>query len=173
MQTASLASFFEMCTIAVLAYAAVSDIRTFRIPNILPVLVMTLFGGYFVVAPSHVSLINHLASLILVFTAGLIVFRYRIMAGGDVKLLAAIALWFSVGQLYIPLTLIALAGGLQALLIIAYHYLSSSLRSWSVIRTGANESSQGELMPGLRARRVPYGVAIATGSICALLLTHS
>lgn len=169
----NIALIVQSCAAVVLVVAAIGDFRTFRIPNIFPALIIALFAVYAIVSPTPVGLIAHIASLILVFMAGLVVFHYKIMAGGDVKLIVSLALWFSIDQLHILLTIIALAGGVQAAIIILYHYVSLALRSLSVMRSEVCVENMSVRSPELRGRRVPYGVAIAGGSICAFLLTQS
>lgn len=173
MEITSAALVVQICVMAVLVFAAVGDIRSFRIPNAIPLIIAALFVVYMPVATEPTNLLSHLASFVLAFVIGLFAFRYRIMAGGDVKLIAAIALWFSVGQLYILMTLIALAGGLQSVFIVLYHYASLGLRSLLVGAGGTVETGPPGDGSGLRGRRVPYGVAIAIGSIIALFLTLS
>lgn len=170
---ANIVLIVQSCAALVLIVAAIGDFRTFRIPNIIPALIIALFAVYAIVTPTPVGLMAHIASVILVFVAGLLVFHYKIMAGGDVKLIVALALWFNIDQLHILLTLIALAGGVQAAIIVLYHYVSLALQSLSVMRSETCAENMSVGTPGLRGRRVPYGVAIAGGSICAFLLAQS
>lgn len=160
----------HICVVLALLVAAVSDLRTFRIPNVFPVFIMSLFIGYWVLVQTEVNLLGHLTSFALTFLLGLVAFRYRILAGGDVKLIAAIALWFSVEQLYILLTLIAIAGGVQAAIVVFCHYASHGLRSLHAVLRSGSQSESIECGPGLTGRRIPYGVAIAGGSTMAFLL---
>ena len=72
-------------------------------------------------------------------------FHFRMMGGGDVKMIAALALWFPLGQLVTMLIVMSLAGGaITALMLI---------EKWVRRRTAQPE--------------VPYGIAIA---IAALLM---
>lgn len=173
MEADSLAFIFQICVIAVLVIAAIGDFRTFRIPNELPLLIIVMFFVSFAVAPERASLVSHMTSFLLALALGLVAFRYKIMAGGDVKLIAAIALWFGVDQLHILLTLIALVGGLQSVSIILYFYVSRFLRRQSVDGTGDSGVRSAEGGSSLKGRRIPYGVSIAIGSIFAILLTSS
>lgn len=175
MEIARPENIFQIFVALTLLGAAISDLRTFRIPNAFPTFIMVLFIGYVILAatgvlPAEVNVIGHVTSFALAFLLGLIAFRYRVMAGGDVKLIAATALWVSLDQLHILLALIALAGGLQAAAVVLFHYASHCLRSLHAVVSSASESESIGYGPGLTGRRIPYGIAIAGGSIAAFLL---
>ena len=73
-------------------------------------------------------------------------FYAGMMGGGDVKLAAALALWFSPASTIKFLVLMSLAGGVLTLLVVAWHRLKK--------REGRPE--------------IPYGVAIAFGGLAIL-----
>ena len=74
-------------------------------------------------------------------------FALRVMGGGDVKLIAALALWLAPADFLSMLIMMALVGGVLPLLI----------GMWNVIRRKA----------GARLS-VPYGIAIAAGGLWIL-----
>ena len=83
-----------------LVMAGLSDLRSLRIPNLLtgafalafpPTALM--FGG------GTVDWLSHIAAGAAVFLGAAILFALRLMGGGDVKLLAAVALWIGLGAL--------------------------------------------------------------------------
>ena len=76
-------------------------------------------------------------------------FALRMMGGGDVKLLTALALWIEPGLFLQLLIVMALAGGL----------LTIVLGAWHVARRQRQKL------------QVPYGVAISTGGLW-VLTTH-
>lgn len=86
-----------------------------------------------------------------VLGVGTLLFVRGWMGGGDVKLLAASALWFDLDQGWKMLVAVAIAGGLEALLIMLLR-----LFPWpQSFRTRLAVLRKGEAMP--------YGVAIAAG----------
>ena len=100
-----------------------------------------------------VGLWQNLALFAGVLVAGTILFGRNLMGGGDVKLLAAGALWCNFSAGWKMLVAVALAGGIETILIL----LSRSF-NWSD-RTLAR-------VEFLRRRGgVPYGIAIAAGLI--------
>ncbi len=82
----------------------VFDAREYRIPNYL-VLILLGFSVIFLIleqsSGSEVSLFPHLLGFLACFTLGLIFYLMKIMAAGDVKLLAAIGFILGVSKLLV------------------------------------------------------------------------
>ncbi len=98
-----------------LAAAAVSDFRTLRIPNWLTGLLALAFPVGALAAGHPIAWLPHVAAGLAVFAVATVLFALRLMGGGDVKLLAATALWIGLAQLLPFLVLVALVGGAFAL----------------------------------------------------------
>ncbi|MBL4639392.1 MAG: prepilin peptidase [Kordiimonadaceae bacterium] len=136
---------------ALLILAAISDIMHRRISNRLVVSIVALFAIWAVSllangAPLYNVLIWPLVTALIVFAVGAALFAVRLMGGGDVKLLAAIAL-FAGPTLSLPFVLyVVVAGGFVAAgtLIIA---------------------RVGKPTEPTAATTVPYGVAITVGGL--------
>lgn len=87
----------------------------------------------------------------VVLAVGTFMFGRGWMGGGDIKLLAASALWFNLSDGWKLLVAIAIAGGIEALLIIIVRRLP-----WSdALRT--------KVLLLRRRGPIPYGIAIALG----------
>lgn len=141
--------------IGLFVWAGATDIRHRRIPNALAA-TLALAGLARILAaiaggepPAGAG--TDLMIATLVFAVGALMFNWALLGGGDVKLLAAGALW--VGAPAVPsfLVVTVLAGGVLA----AYFAVRIIARR---LRDG------GRLRPTL-----PYGVAIAAGGIFATL----
>jgi prepilin peptidase CpaA len=145
-------SAFTQLLLAVLAtllvVAAVIDVRTFTISNRLNLAVALLAPVYWAAVPlslwPEVPLQIAAAVIVFVLLAGL--FYAGMMGGGDVKLAAALALWFPPGLTIKFLVLMSLAGGVLTLGLLAWH------------RTKRREGRP----------EIPYGVAIAFGALAIL-----
>ncbi|HEU4968522.1 A24 family peptidase [Sphingomonas sp.] len=138
-----------LVTLAViLVVAAVIDVRTFTISNRLNLTVALLAPVYWAsVALSPwpgVAIQLAAAAIVFVLLAG--AFYAGMMGGGDVKLAAALALWFPPAGTVKFLILMSLAGGVLTLLILVLHKMRN--------REGRPE--------------IPYGVAIAFGGLAIL-----
>jgi prepilin peptidase CpaA len=132
----------------ILVVAAVIDVRTRTISNRLNIAVAALAPLYWwsVSLPLWPGIASHVAVAAGVFLLFAIAFFVGMMGGGDVKLAAALALWFSpLGTLRF-LVFMSIAGGLLTVLVLVIHRLRS--------KEGKPE--------------VPYGVAIAIGALAIL-----
>jgi prepilin peptidase CpaA len=138
-----------LATLAILLLiAAVVDVRTFTISNKLNLGIAALAPLYWwsVSLPLWPGPAIQLAVAAAVFLVLAIAFWVGMMGGGDVKLAAALALWFSPAETVKFLVLMSIAGGLLTLFIVAAHKLRD--------KAGRPE--------------VPYGVAIAFGGLAIL-----
>ena len=133
---------------AILVVAAVVDVRTFTISNRLNLTVALLAPVYWasVALSPWPGMAVQIAAAATVFVLFAGAFYAGMMGGGDVKLAAALALWFSPFTTLRFLVLTSLAGGVLTLAVVAWHRARR--------REGRPE--------------VPYGVAIAAGGIAIL-----
>jgi prepilin peptidase CpaA len=89
----------------------------------------------------------------LVLGLGTLLFVRGWMGGGDIKLIAASALWFDFDQGWKMLVAVAIAGGLEAVAVMLLRLLP-----WPISLTK-------KLAVLRRGEAMPYGVAIAAGVI--------
>jgi prepilin peptidase CpaA len=133
---------------ALLVVAAVIDVRTFTISNRLNLTVALLAPAYWLsVALSPwpgIAIQIAAAATVFLILAG--AFYAGMMGGGDVKLAAALALWFPPLLTVKFLVLMSLAGGVLTVMVLAWH-----------------RAKQREGRP-----EIPYGVAIAFGGLAIL-----
>jgi prepilin peptidase CpaA len=133
---------------AILVFAAVIDVRTFTISNRLNLTVALLAPLYWLsiaLAPwPGIAIQLAAGGAVFALLAG--AFYVGMMGGGDVKLAAALSLWFSPGAIVKFLVLMSLAGGVLTLAILVWHRAKR--------REGRPE--------------IPYGVAIAFGGLAIL-----
>jgi len=133
---------------AILVVAAVIDVRTYTISNRLNLTVACLAPVYWlsIALPLWPDAGIQLATGAGVFALLAAAFYAGMMGGGDVKLAAALALWFSPASTLKFLVLMSLAGGVLTLVVMALHRVKR--------REGRPE--------------IPYGVAIAFGGLAIL-----
>jgi prepilin peptidase CpaA len=131
-----------------LVFAAITDIQRRQIDN-------WLNGAIALAAPVFwwssgielwpgVALQLGIAVLAFAFFAGL--FALKMMGGGDVKLLTALALWIEPTAFLQLLLIMAIAGGVLTIVMGAYHFLARQKDRLAI----------------------PYGVAIAFGGLWVL-----
>jgi prepilin peptidase CpaA len=131
-----------------LVVAAVIDVKTFTISNRLNAFIALLVPLFWWSSgldfwPDAAIQVG-IAVLVFVALAG--AFYAGMMGGGDVKLAAALALWFSPASTVMFLILMSIAGGVLTLVVVAIH------------RTKKKAGKP----------QVPYGVAIAFGALAIL-----
>ena len=131
-----------------LVVAAVIDVKTFTISNRLNAFIALLAPLFWWSSgldfwPDAAIQVG-VAVLVFVVLAG--AFYAGMMGGGDVKLAAALALWFSPASTVMFLILMSIAGGVLTLVVVTIH------------RTKKKEGKP----------QVPYGVAIAFGALAIL-----
>jgi prepilin peptidase CpaA len=133
---------------AILIVAAVIDVRTFTISNRLNLTVAALAPLYWWSIPISPwpGVAIQLAAGAAVFLLLALAFFGGMMGGGDVKLAAALGLWFPPAATVKFLVLMSLAGGVLTLAVLGWHRLKR--------REGRPE--------------IPYGVAIAFGALAIL-----
>jgi len=132
----------------ILVIAAVIDVRTFTISNRLNLLVALLAPVFWwsVGLPLWPDGAIQVAVAGGVFMLLALAFFAGMMGGGDVKLAAALALWFSPPATLRFLVFMSIAGGIFTLVVLVLHRVRS--------RGGRPQ--------------VPYGVAIAIGGLAIL-----
>lgn len=139
-----------------LAAGAAWDLTCFRIPNLVSLGLAALFPLAVLLSPVPVPWGWHLAAGAIVLTAGMGLFALKLLGGGDVKLMAAAALWLGMNSLGLYLLLVSVAGAALTLVLLALRPALAGL---------------GERMPVLRPRAgIPYGIAIAAGGL--MLVEH-
>lgn len=158
-----------VASFGVLVVAAGNDLKERIIPNRLVLLVA--MGGLALGVTSRPSLvwISILAAVVLVFLLGVLA-HFKLLGGGDVKLIAAVSLLVPPDRIGSLLVAIAFVGGLLSL---GYLAAYRTLRHVQVTRRGAARSAQTRLnsnqwLDSERARlvggdSVPYGIAILGG----------
>jgi prepilin peptidase CpaA len=89
--------FIDLFTISLflglLALAVATDLESMRIPNRICLLIVALYPCHVLAQAAPVDWLGAMAVAGAVFLVGLIPFAFRLMGGGDVKLMAAVALW--------------------------------------------------------------------------------
>lgn len=161
-----------LALVGTLAWAAVNDAMWYRIPNAVPIVILALYPLYLLAGgPGLANLHWSLAIALATFLTGAFMFARGWMGGGDVKLLAALALW--AGPAHFPelILMTSIAGGVLALIGIlpgraaTIAWLALNLRI-ALRLPEAPRSATGR-------RTIPYGVAIAVGGLqlCGQLYT--
>ncbi|SMF61300.1 A24 family peptidase [Allosphingosinicella indica] len=127
---------------AMLIVAVIGDVRERRIPNWLNGAIALAAIPFWIASGLGLAEIGiQIGAALVVFLLFAIAFRFGAMGGGDVKLLAALALWLPPLAMLELLVVMSLAGGALTIAMALRHRLARA---------------EGKL-------KIPYGVAIAFG----------
>ena len=138
---------------AFLAAAAVEDGLRLRISNITCIAVtMTAIIGMVLLGPK-LALWQNLLVFAAVLVIGTMLFSAGKLGGGDVKLFAAVGLWFDLKGSLALISCIFIAGGLLALIVISARFFPPKRSRLGPMRKGA---------------KIPYGIAICAGALFAI-----
>jgi prepilin peptidase CpaA len=154
--------------LALMAAAAWCDVRLRRIPNALTMSgVAVAIGLRLVTGPG--AGIDGVTGAILAFVLCLPFFVLGVLGGGDAKLLMAVGAFMGPRDFLLAMLVIASLGGIlgavdamrKGILLPVLYNCGDILKHWATLgRRGANRS-----LTTTGALAIPYGVAIATGSL--------
>ena len=128
-----------------LAAGAIEDMVRLRISNLTCAAITVLAIIAMLVTGPTWSLWQNLLVFAAILAVGTLAFSAGIIGGGDVKFLAAVALWVPLKTAALLVAAIFLAGGAIALLAMLF---------WQFRKSGSSS----------KARQIPYGLAIALGA---------
>jgi len=147
--------FIVLLLSILLVIASISDIRDRRIPNWTVLAIAALFVPWALV--THAPLLSSLGAALIVFLVSCGLYAFGILGAGDSKLLTAVALFVGISQLPRFLVLVAVVGGVIALVSL----MTRPTRAMVMLHMRGK---------GDFGRGIPYGVAIAVGAICIVAL---
>ncbi len=152
---------------SVLVFGAVAwnDLAHRSIPNLLPLAVLGLAILRFVVAPPPGELLYTFLAALAAFCVTLFLFSRGWFGGGDVKLLSATILLVGARDAMTFLLLMALAGGVLSVLVVAWTFVGRwRARRQATVPNAPDVDGDDAEAP----MTVPYGVAIAAAAVLVL-----
>lgn len=146
------------------AVASVTDVRTRKIPNYIPIFVFSC-ALIFQACHGWLPLLQSLGIAFAVLLAGWVLFALRWMGGGDIKLLAAGAalvgpphaanfLWFSI-----------MSGGVLSIIAIVLRRQILATIPSLIIRVQQAPRNPKVLLDAQNRSVLPYALAIAAGAV--------
>ncbi len=169
--------------VALLALAALIDLRERRIPNWLTGGVAALYPLYVLASPMPIAWLGALVVAAAIFMFGFVLFARQLIGGGDVKLIAAVSLWTGLDHLALFALVTSLAGGGLALGSLWYRRWHGVIDAhmaalgWNLAPAGtrhagsaASEASHSITSTSIEPAplTLPYGVAIAAGGLAVV-----
>jgi prepilin peptidase CpaA len=160
MQPGIFESLVIFCFVVLLIWAALSDIRSFIIPNMLCLAIAGLYPVYVVASAHTPDWPIAVAIAAGVFVLGAVLFAFNLIGGGDIKLLSATLLWAGPEYGVMFLVITVLFGGVLAVAMLIWtkmHQFTPFL--WRLVGP--------PMVSGEHAAKqsMPYGVAISFGGL--------
>jgi len=143
--TIALPDIFAVLLAVMLLMGAWTDIKTRTIANELNAAIALMAIGFWWACgePIWPDIALRIGVAVALFALFALLFMLKMMGGGDVKMIAAVALWLPLKALFVMLTVMALAGGVITVFLMVRH-------RWR---------------PNAERPEIPYGVAIAIGGL--------
>ena len=142
---------------AAMAFAAAFDLFTMTIPNRIS---LALVAAFCLIAPISglpwQTIAIHVATGFGMLVVGIVLFARGVVGGGDAKLLAAASLWLGFDSLFEFLTMVAMLGGVLAVVILAYR---------KAVPEGFLGQPQWLVKLHSKESGIPYGVAISAAAM--------
>jgi Flp pilus assembly protein protease CpaA len=141
--------YIEIAVVAVLFYVGFTDFRTFKIRNDVVLLLLVLYVLFALISRSRSEILSNVILAAVIFGVLLWFYTYRVLGGGDVKLMTVVCLWIGA---HCTLLFAALL-----LLLIGLHLVAARM-GWA----------QTKPMAGRHA--IPYAPSIAGALIGIIML---
>jgi len=145
---------------ALFVWAAVTDFRSFQIPNRISISLVALYPAYLLAGhtmPNWEVVGVAVAFALIVFVVGFGMFVMGWMGGGDVKLLSVAALWAGPASI-LPFLIVVVVASMVLALVIAVRTLTEQ-------SVPLREAVVGLRFAPLMKLTVPYGAAIGVGGL--------
>jgi prepilin peptidase CpaA len=169
-------------TMILLVLAAVSDITRYRIPNAIVYAIVAAFAVGAIFNFTWPAIVWPVLAGVAMFLLGAGLFALGLFGGGDVKLIAAMALWTGFADLPRFLLIMGAAGGLLGLVLL----LKRRRRQPATAGTAPAEPAAAEAVAAAaptseatleaprptRKSHIPYGVGIAVAGLDFFLISQ-
>ena len=172
-------------TMILLIAAAATDITRYRIPNIIVYAIVAAFAVGAIFNFAWPAIVWPVLAGVAMFLLGAGLFALGMFGGGDVKLIAAMALWTGFADLPRFLLIMSAAGGLIGLVLLLKRRrqqpamassvpaaTESSAAEAAVATTPTAETPASEAPRPTRKSHIPYGVGIAIAGLDFFLISQ-
>ncbi len=142
-------------------YGALTDLTSYRIPNVVPYGLVALFAVYVAFAWNALPVLHHVGIGVFVFIMCVIFWQLKWLGGGDVKFLGAAALWMGPTKILPFLILLSLSAAV-------FVGILKFLLTWNpYFQGGSYPKFFKQLLNKTSERKVPYGLPIGLAALVA------
>ena len=174
-------SLFTLINIMIGVY----DFSFFRIPNLLLGLLLVLYAFFAPIYLDFHTILSSLAVFFLMLVLGFSLYALKIIGAGDAKFISVASLWFGVHGIIPLLFFTSLVGGGLAIIYLIFRDHVGRFSDWVWLKfqkaekmypnlqnvwIGSGKGPEKEKRENIGSRMIPYGIAIAAGSIIVLMI---
>ncbi|MBA3813219.1 MAG: prepilin peptidase [Alphaproteobacteria bacterium] len=180
--------FFIIISLLIIIHILIGvyDFSFYRIPNLFLGVLVVLYAFFAPIYLDSHAILSALLVFAVTMAVGYCLYALKVIGAGDAKYIAVTSLWFGVHGIVPLLFLISLAGGILAVLYLVFkdHIGHLSDRIWLKIQKteenypklqnvwiGSGTGPEKGKRENIGSRMVPYGIAIAAGSIIMLIIS--
>ena len=139
-----------------------SDVRGFRIPNRVPVLLLVAFIPMAIASGFAIQdWFDHLGIALILFGASVALYAFGVLSSGAAKLIPCVGLWIAIDDFPRFLEIVVVAGGVLGLVALMTRWVPLALGSQ--LDPKGKMRQWGESM--IAAGHIPLGLAIAAGGL--------
>ncbi len=149
-------AIYVMCV----CYAMWSDASTFKIPNMVSVILVAAFPAFALLQLDGLATAHHLGVALIVFVVAFVFYALAWMGAGDVKLMSAVSLWIGPGIILEFVVLMAMSGAGIAIGILVLRKYVPVWRGWI-----GHWPIVGRLLDIAESGKVPYGIPIGIAAL--------
>jgi prepilin peptidase CpaA len=163
--TLPLPAIISICGLLVFAglmvWAAIGDVRSFRITNKLNLCIAAAFLAFAIpMGMGWLDIVGHMKVALVTIVITMSMFLAGVFGGGDAKMTGAVALWLGPSAMIPFIYYTALSGGVLVLILILGRKLAK--------RHGLPRSPKWARRMMRKHSAVPYGVALGLGALIAV-----
>lgn len=161
------------------------DFSFYRIPNLFLGLLVVLYGFYAPIYLDFHTMWGSLAVFAIMLIISFSLYALKIIGAGDAKYIAVASLWAGVHGIVPLLFFVSLAGALVSLIYLflrdyigrfsdlIWTYVQRAETNYPKLQSiwvGSGTGPEKGMRENIGSRMIPYGIAIATGSIIMLMM---
>jgi prepilin peptidase CpaA len=159
----------------IILLGAITDIYAYIIPNKFSLLLIVSFYIFAFLSPefTYYDMMSHTLSGLLILSVMFALFAFKIIGGGDAKLISASSLWFGFADLGIYMVSIIFFGGIVSVVFLIWRKTKplEFYNKFTPLKRMFHGPQCQQNKP-LKRRSIPYAIAIMGGFFITLPQSH-
>lgn len=177
--------FILSCVILIHFLISVYDFSFYRIPNLFLGVLLVLYAFYAPIFLHLNTILNSIIVFAVMFLISFILYAFKVIGAGDAKYITITSIWFGTHEIIPLLFTISLMGGGLAIIYLIFKDYIGKMSDWvwqkiqkaettypwlRSVWLGSGAGPEMGKRENINPRMIPYGIAIAAGSIIILVI---